>query len=236
MNAEIKQRKSVRNFFLALFLFAVLAGVVLLTLVQCTKASSESVSFQDGDIVLQTSGSGQSLAISIASQSLYTHMGIVQMTSNGPVVIEAAATVMQTPLQAWIDRGRWARLTVLRKSDLSTVKANQIVKNALSYSGRPYDVYFSDGSDRIYCSELVWLAYKDAGLSVGEMQKVKELSLNSAPVQKLIEQRWKNHPFCKSGKAKDFESCWQKIMNGDIITPVSIAKDKQFSTIYSNYY
>lgn len=235
MSFPIKQRRSVRNFFLALLLLAIFVGCDVFIWAKFTRASAEGISFQDGDIVLQTSGSNQSLAILMATQSIYTHMGIIQMTKNGPVVIEAAATVKQTPLFTWIQRGQWGRLTVLRNNEISQMKASQIVKNALRYSGRPYDVYFSEGSDRIYCSELVWLAYKDAGMNVGKMQKISELSLNSAPVQKLVEQRWKMHPSCKLGKAREFKSCWQKIIDGKIITPVNIAKDPQFSVVYSNY-
>ncbi len=36
-------------------------------------------------------------------------------------------------------------------------------------------------------------------------------------------------------KGLDFDHCYVKIMAQDLVTPVSIARDRQFKPIYNNY-
>ncbi|MFA7276499.1 MAG: YiiX/YebB-like N1pC/P60 family cysteine hydrolase [Pseudobdellovibrionaceae bacterium] len=218
-------------------IFLALAIGSCMVWLELTRATPENIpELRDGDVVLHTSGSGQSLAILMATRSLYTHMGIVHITRHGPVIVEAASVVMQTPLKDWIKRGRWGRLTILRKKELSPQKADEVVSHAASYVGRLYDPYFSMGTDRIYCSELVWLAFKEAGIKVGKIEKVGDLALNSMPVKKVIEQRWKKYPACHAQKIQNFPECWEKILEGTIVTPASIADDTQFGSVYSNYF
>ncbi|OIN87964.1 MAG: hypothetical protein AUJ12_00045 [Alphaproteobacteria bacterium CG1_02_46_17] len=212
-------------------------GVVFFIFLMVSWADLDDLpKLQNGDIVLHTSDSSQSLAIGLATGSLYTHMGIVHVNGEKIDVIESASVVEPIPLKEWIERGRLGRLTILRLRDISPSQSDQIIKNALVYEGRPYDGFFTMLEDKMYCSELVWRAYKKSGLKIGTLEKTGDLSLNSAPVRKLIEQRWSRYPLCSSNKEKDFESCWVRILEEDIITPVSIATDPKLDVVYSNYF
>ena len=60
---------------------------------------------QNGDIIFQTSKSGQSKAIQLATNSKYSHMGIIYENEGDYFVYEAVQPVKLTPLTEWINRG-----------------------------------------------------------------------------------------------------------------------------------
>src|SRR6478736_5722000 len=118
---------------------------------------------RDGDLVFQTSRSGQSLAVQRATHSPWSHMGIVVFRDGQPFVFEASATVRYTPLAQWAAHGSGGTYAVRRlKRLLTTAQAAKLRTAAARYVGRPYDVYFEWSDDRIYCSELAWKVYHDA--------------------------------------------------------------------------
>lgn len=229
----MKLRK--KNYFLiipgvfALVLFAAALSIFLTK----AKAANFTDILKDGDIVLQTSTTRQSAAVGMASGSLYTHMGIIKMTDKGPVVVEAAGPVRETPLGEWIKRGYLERMTVMRYKDLPSSKAKKILNEAKRYYGQAYDTMFIFDNGKLYCSELVYLAFKRAGLEIGMVQQVRDMSLNNSTVQRLFEQRWRDHPSCK--KVKTSAECWDKVMDQKLITPVSLARDSNLERIYTNY-
>lgn len=227
-----------KNKFMRIGLYFVLicTGIIicLYAYLNITSASASTVpELENGDIVLQTSASSQSLAILMASGSPYSHMGIIKKSANKIVVIEGAGPVRETPLQEWIERGLGGRLTISRLKTINTKLGNNIVRNAHIYYGRPYDPYFYFKNDGIYCSELVYNAYKDSGIMLGKIEKIKDLNIDNFAADQLLKQRWKSHPLCQ--KAKDFENCKEKILEQTLITPQSIAADSKLDIIYSNY-
>lgn len=189
---------------------------------------------QNGDLIFQTSTSSQSSAILVATADPFTHMGIIKNDGKSIVVIEAAGKVRETPLKDWVNRGVLKRVAIYRDPKLTPEQAKQVISSANAYYGKSYDIFFSFNNDTIYCSELPYLAYKNAGISIGKVQKISELNFDNALVKKLIKQRWKRHSECKA-KKYDFEKCYEYILNQDLVTPASIAKDVQFERIYSNY-
>src|SRR3954466_9120093 len=74
-------------------LFAVLIGLVFL------QPAQSALPLRDGDLVFQTSRSGQSLAVQRAPHSRWSHVGVVLMRGGKPFVFEASATVRYTPLK-----------------------------------------------------------------------------------------------------------------------------------------
>src|ERR1700704_3182300 len=80
-------------------------------------ACGHKVAFHDGDIIFQTSRSGQSRAIQLATHSRYSHMGIVFLENGKPVVLEAVQPVKWTPVAKWIARGEGGRYVVKRLRD-----------------------------------------------------------------------------------------------------------------------
>ena len=197
-------------------------------------ANGDFPPLQDGDLVFQTSTSSQSSAILIATADPYSHMGIVKNDGKAIKVVEAAGTVKETALQEWINRGLLKRVAVYRDPDLTQEQAKRILAAARELYGKPYDIFFSFNNDAIYCSELPYLAYRAAGLSVGKIQKVSSLHFDNFFVRKLIQQRWQHDSECTS-RQFDFEQCYKYILDQDLITPASIANDGKFKKIYSNY-
>jgi len=149
-------------------------------------------SVRDGDLIFQTSHSGQSLAIQHATHSPYSHVGIVFLRDGKPFVFEAIATVRYTPLEAWIARGDGARYSVKRlRRPLTPVEVAKLQKSADHFAGRNYDLYFEWSDDRIYCSELVWKIYEEGlGLKLGKLQKLREFDLDDAVVRAKLRERY----------------------------------------------
>lgn len=150
---------------------------------------------QDGDIIFQTSKSGQSSAIQLATHSAYSHMGIIFREGGRWCVYEAVGPVRFTPLQDWISRGGDAQAVVKRLKDKLSIDAVAKLKDAgQAFLGKPYDPYFGWSDDRIYCSELVWKMYKYAlGIEIGHPRALRSFDLSSPLVQKKLRERFGDH-------------------------------------------
>jgi hypothetical protein len=53
-------------------------------------------------------------------------------------------------------------------------------------------------------------------------------------VRGLIKQRWRRNSECSS-QHFDFDQCYAHILDQELVTPASIAADRNFKRIYSNY-
>jgi hypothetical protein len=199
-----------------------------------TRDMSDLPPLQNGDLIFQTSWTDQSIAIGLATGSLYIHTGIIKENGDGFSVIDAGRVVRETPLKSWIEGGILKRFSVYRYRGLSKDKAAAIITAAESHYGKPYDHYFSFDNEAIYCSELPYLAFKAAGLNLGEAEKIGSLYINNTFVKKLIEQRWERYPACQ-GKELSFEQCYGVIMSQPLISPESLAADKNLERIFTNY-
>jgi Permuted papain-like amidase enzyme, YaeF/YiiX, C92 family len=229
--------KRTLKFLRALAMLAVASSVATFFWLSATSVTAQNLPpLQNGDVIFQTSTSSQSAAIFLASKSAYTHMGLIEVNTNsGPAVVEAAGSVRTTPLDAWIERGLGRRITILRMSTLDAATAQKILAAAHAYDGRPYDRYFMSSTDEIYCSELIRLAFHDgANIDVGSLQKVKSLDIDNMLARNLIKKRWRSYPLCKAG-TETYESCLPKIMEQELVTPVSIANDSKFEILFTNY-
>jgi hypothetical protein len=188
---------------------AVLIGLSMLLALAAGSfyATTAEVKFpplKNGDLVFQTSTSSQSSAIFVATGNSYTHMGIIKDGPSGFVVIEAAGVVRETPLQDRVNRGLLNRVALYREEKLTDEQSQVILSSAGKYYGRAYDIFFSFNNQTIYCSELPYLAFGEAGIAIGRLQKVSDLNFDNALVKKIIEQRWQRHEECKA-QNYDFE-------------------------------
>jgi len=165
--------------------------MILLGLLTGTAAQA-ATPLRDGDLVFQTSRSGQSLAVQRATHSPWSHMGVVLMRGGKPFVFEASATVRYTPLSQWAAHGAGSRYAVRRlKQRLTIAQATKLRAAAGKYAGRPYDLYFEWSDDRIYCSELVWKMYRDAvGIEIGARQQLRDFDLTDAVVRATMRERY----------------------------------------------
>lgn len=192
---------------------------------------------QNGDIVFQSARSDQSLAILLATHSLYMHTGIVERDPDGKLyVIQAAQTVVETPLPDYIWQSYGARLTIMRFAGITPAQAAAVVAAARKLLGRPYDFFFRLDPSQIYCSELVYDAFLDgAGIALGHLQPIGTLSINNFAVRKIIATRWQMDPGCQARHAPNFAACYAIILHRQIITPVSLSRDPRLQTLYDNY-
>lgn len=190
-----------------------------------------------GDIVFQTTETNASDAIMLASGTKYTHVGLVEIDKAGRAnVIEAVGPVRTIPLDDWRRKGNGQRITVKRIKGLDEGRAREAVARARRYAGRPYDHYFYESRDQIYCSELVHAAFMEGpNIAVGSVEKMRDLNIDTVAAQKLIARRWRSHPLCKANGARTFEACYDLILEQTVVTPASIARDPQMELVYSNY-
>lgn len=116
---------------------------------------SSNPKVQEGDVIFHMSTSSQSPLIAIATTSPLTHCGVIVMKGNEPYVLEASSTLKTTPLRTFIKRGRCGAYWIKRpKSGIDkSIRYHHLL-------GRSYDLAFSFGNNKYYCSELVYDIYK----------------------------------------------------------------------------
>lgn len=193
------------------------------------RADKEIISILDtndiknGDMVFQCSISPQCEAIQLATHSEYTHCGIIFKSGSEINVYEAVQPVKVTPLNKWIARGKGGYFVIKRLSNADKLLNEKVVSNMISEAelmkGKSYDIYFGWSDEKIYCSELIWKIYKrGAGIEIGKLQTLKEFDLTSAPVKKIMNERYgADIPY-----------------NETVISPASIFDSELLTTIYSN--
>ena len=140
---------------------------------------------QEGDIVFIESQSSQSPYIKVGTMSKWTHCGIVVNTAEGMKVLEASKTVRLTPFAKFIGAAKNDNWCIKRpKQKLSASIKYQ------KYLGQPYDLEFKFDNGKMYCSELVWLVYKDQGIELCRPRKVSSFIFTRIPkVKRLMDKR-----------------------------------------------
>ena len=151
--------------------------------------------FHDGDIIFQTSKSGQSYAIQLATHSIYSHCGLLFNDNGKWYVYEAVQPVIKTPVTKWIARGDDRIYVVKRLKNADSLLSEKAIakmrKSVNGNMGKDYDLWFGWNDERMYCSELVWKAYHDAtGLEVGKLKKLGEFDLSHPQVKKIMKDRY----------------------------------------------
>ncbi|MTH14526.1 YiiX family permuted papain-like enzyme [Flavobacterium sp. LC2016-01] len=152
--------------------------------------------YKDGDIIFQTSESKQCEAVRIATNSKFSHCGIIYDINGKWFVFEAVQPVKLTPLEDWIKHGRDSKYVVKRLKNDSILKPEVLQKMkeySQQFDGKEYDAYFEWTDNRIYCSELVWKIYKNAaGIELSKLRELKDFNLENPQVQKILKERYGN--------------------------------------------
>jgi uncharacterized protein YycO len=183
----------------------------------------EQVIFKAGDIIFQSSVSPQCEAIKQATQSVYTHCGIIFQWKDSWMVFEAVQPVKRTKIEDFIARGKDQHYVVKRLKDSENLLSKEVVFAmqgiANSQIGKNYDATFQWNDSEIYCSELVWKVYqKGASIEVGKLQKLREFDLSSPLVRQTLQERYgKNIP-----------------LDETVISPASIFECQELYTVFSN--
>lgn len=148
--------------------------------------------FRAGDIIFHRSSTAQSMAIQLATNSPYSHVGIIYEQDGQPFVFEAVQPVKITPLKNWIARGVNEAYVLKRwKEELSEAEIQEMYKLGQTWLGKNYDLDFAWSDDRMYCSELVYKLYKRvAKVKLGELKALKERNLSNPLIQKALNKRY----------------------------------------------
>jgi len=152
--------------------------------------------FKDGDLIFQTSESKQCEAVRIATNSKFSHCGIIYDINGKWFVFEAVQPVKLTTLEDWIKHGKDSKYVVKRLKD-DRVLSPQVLQKMKDYSqqldGKEYDAYFEWTDNRIYCSELIWKIYNNAaGIELSKLRELKDFNLQDPRVQKILKERYGN--------------------------------------------
>ncbi len=148
---------------------------------------------QDGDIIFHTCPSSQSQAIQLATESPYSHVGVIHIRNGKPYVYEAISRVSLTPLKRWIKRGENEHFIVKRLEEgLTPTQKTKLAKEGMKYRGAAYDLLFEWSDTKMYCSELVWKIFKSIGLQLSPTRPMKDYRFDHPVVQKLLRERWGN--------------------------------------------
>ena len=176
---------------------------------------------QNGDIVFQTSLSSQSKAIQIATDSPYSHVGIVYLQQGEAYVFEAIKTVRLTPFQTWVERGEGNKITVMRTKRALSAQQLQAMKSiGEQYRGKAYDLAFQWSDDQMYCSELVWKIYEEgANITLTKPNPFGEYNFTAPEVYPLVKKRWGSEPN----------------LSEKVVAPSDIASSKRLKTVYTDF-
>ena len=147
---------------------------------------------KEGDVIFQTSQSEQSPLIQIGTRSMITHCGIVVMKGGKPYVLETQRTIVLTPFDKFIARGKDGRYWLKRsKKDNIKIKYN-------SYLGKPYDLAFKFDNGKFYCSELIYDIYKNQlGIELCKPKKVGDYLIIGTDKLPKIEKAMKKRGITK---------------------------------------
>ena len=133
---------------------------------------------QEGDIIFQSLPPvGLVKMIEGVTQSPFSHCGVVVNRGGRWKVAESIGSVHDTSLLAWVSRGRGARFCVYRLRPEFRTHVPAFVKALDTYAGRPYDFDFQMDDSCLYCSELVFKAFRDAsGIELGKLMRLGDLN------------------------------------------------------------
>ena len=150
--------------------------------------------FQDGDIIFQASRSEQSKVIEQATNSPYSHCGIIFYDNGNPYVYEAVQSVGKRKLNDWVSNGVDGAYKVMRLKDSTLLTIGNIKKMktfAISQFGKNYDIYFSWNENEWYCSELVWKTYMIVlSVELAHPKELREFNIDLPIVRKTMAKRY----------------------------------------------
>lgn len=173
-----RNRRERRIFAVTLAVCALLAFVVFACIYGPAFVAYWNYSPQEGDILFQSLPRSRLVnAIEGVSESPYSHCGIVSKQNGKWVVYEAYRNVEATPLKEFIFRGRNQGFAVYRLKPVHQQYIPATIKHVHNYLGRPYDVQYRMDDDHIYCTELIYKAYRDSsGQQLGTLVRLGDLN------------------------------------------------------------
>ncbi len=168
-------------------------SLLLLLLLSCQNYAQK---FKDGDIIFQSSPSPQSAAIEEATNSPYSHCGIIFYENGVPYVYEAVQPVGKRSLEDWIESGVNEMYVIKRLIDSTLLGPGEMqsLKNfALSQFGKNYDGVFNWSDKEMYCSELVYKSFWNAcHIKLANLLPLRDFNIDGPIVRKIMKERYGN--------------------------------------------
>ncbi len=197
-------------------------GLFLLggTVVGCDGDDSPQYHPQEGDVLFQALPKGFDLvrAIEGVSGSNYSHCGIVIKSEEGDWrVYEAFGPVGSVSLENWKNRGRGQKFAAYRIEDENATVIPKLLAALPKYAKRPYDVRYRMDDGFIYCSELIYKAYRDTtGKPLGKLIRLGDM--NWRPYVATI-RKYEGGP---------------PPLDREMITPIELSKAPQLKKVFDN--
>lgn len=156
---------------------------------------SETFRFQEGDIVFQEIKNSTSKAVKIVTNSRYTHAGVILKYKNKFIVLESNGIVRRTDLYQFLKKGVHGAYLVKRfknpKDVLTEVSLSKMREVSIQFVGKPYDLYYGWGDEKLYAAELVWKFWKEAlQLEICPLKKYKDYDLSNPYVKLILSQKF----------------------------------------------
>lgn len=159
--------------------------ILLVLLCASCRRGGDLSTLREGDIVFIETRSFQSKFVKMGMMSIWSHCGIAVNTPEGVQIMEADTTVRILPIERFIDKSVGKKFIVKRPVQQLTKPIDQA-----EWLGRWYDLNFSFDNEEVYCSELVWLIYKEQGIELCPPIKINEhFMVRFRPLQRALEER-----------------------------------------------
>ena len=131
-------------------------------------------------------------AVQLATNSYYSHCGIIIHLQGKAYVFEAIEPVGVRPIESWIESGKEQKYAVYRLENL-TLSAEQLLTMRAYLEAqidKHYDLGFNWSDKEMYCSELVYKAYKSVGIELCHTKALRDFNLESPQVRRIMQQRY----------------------------------------------
>ncbi len=157
-------------------------------------------------------------AIEGVTGSNYSHCGVVVKDESGNwQVFESIKLVGPVSLESWTNRGRGRKFAAYRLKDENATVIPKLLAALPKYAMRPYDVRYRMDDDFIYCSELIYKAYRDAtGKPLGKLIRLGDM--NWRPYVATI-RKYEGGP---------------PPLDRKMITPIDLSKAPQLKKVFDN--
>jgi hypothetical protein len=207
----------------------------VLLLPQCLTAQvGGEFHFKNGDLVFQDLDCGELCdAIEKVTPSFkdkhFSHIGLVLVQNDSVLIIEAIGKdVHLTPIDLFLERQKnmnhHPQVIVERLKPPFQYLINKAVRQALLSKGIPYDDYFLNGNGKLYCSELIFEAFKYAN-GGDAFFHMAPMTFKDPDTHKFFK-AWKDY----------YKALKTKIPEGKLgCNPGSIANSPYLDFIYSFY-
>ena len=162
----------------ALILLAVLLGTVGYC---CIGPAVRLSNYEpaEGDVIFQSLPPATDLVRMIegVTRSSYSHCGVVVKEDGKWLVAESIGTVRKTPLWSWVMRGRGGKFAVYRLKEPYRKHIPQFILALEPFIGCSYDFRYRMDDEVLYCSELVYKAYRNAtGEELGKLVRLGDMN------------------------------------------------------------